>query len=60
MDFQPVRDTISLWANVPVPRATRPGEQFEMPPKPRRPHRIRLTLTLVLLGMLLITLAAAG
>lgn len=50
--YQPLRDTIGLMAGAKVRRTQRPGEQFDLPEKPRH-SRIRSLITIVLTGIML-------
>lgn len=50
--YQPLHDTIGLMAGTKVRRTERPGEQFDIPEKPRY-RRIRSLLTVVLTGIML-------
>lgn len=50
--YQPLHDTIGLMAGTKVRRTQRPGEQFDIPEKPRH-RRIRSLLTVVLTGIML-------
>lgn len=51
--LQPLQDSFSALAGVPIRRTTRPGETFERPEKYRKSHRNRFLIRMLIVGIFL-------